>query len=99
MNSLSISRLNYELTFCFTHSLFISKIFYEFTFIFAKSRRPDTDTIFFWTSDAGTDLDKVMTSDTDMGSDKGMFENLGHGFELGKLSDTHVRPTPLRSSR
>ena len=31
----------------------------------------------------GLDLDKVMTSDTDMGSDKEMSENLGHGFGLG----------------
>ena len=99
MKSLSISWLNYEFTFCFTHSLSISKIFYEFTFIFAKSRRQDTDTIFFWTSDADTESATVITSDTDMGSDKGMFENLGHGFELGQLSDTHVRPTPLRRSR
>ena len=43
----------------------------------------------FLTSDADsdTDSDKVMTSDTDMGSDKGMSENLGHG----QTSDTRVR--------
>ena len=53
----------------------------------------------FWTSDTGsdtdsdTDSDKVMTLDTDMGSDKGMSEKLGHEFGLGQLSDTRVRPT------
>ena len=47
----------------------------------------------FLTSDADsdTDSDKVMTSDTDMGSDKGMSENLGHG----QTSDTRVRSSLL----
>ena len=44
-------------------------------------------------ADSDTDSDKVMTPDTDMGSDKGMSENLGHGFGLGQLSGTRVRPT------
>ena len=35
----------------------------------------------FWTSDP--DSGNVMTSNTDTSSDKGMFENLGHG--LGHL--------------
>ena len=55
----------------------------------------DTDTRFFWTLDADSDLDKVMTSDT--GSHKGMSENLGHGFALRQLSDTRVRPTLART--
>ena len=46
-----------------------------------------------WQSWADTDSDKVMTLDTDMGSDKGMSEKLGHEFGLGQLSDTRVRPT------
>ena len=41
----------------------------------------DTDTRFFWTSD--TDMGRVMTSDTDTGSDTHVSENLGHGFGLG----------------
>ena len=39
------------------------------------------------------DSGKVMTSDTDLGSDMDTSENLGHGFGLGQLSDTRVRPT------
>ena len=45
---------------------------------------------------SGTDLGNVMTSYTDTSSDKGMFENLGHG--LGQLSDTRVHSS-LESSR
>ena len=54
-----------------------------------------SDTRFFWTLDTDSDMDsgKVMTSDTDLGSDMDTSENLGHGFGLGQLSDTRVRPT------
>ena len=54
----------------------------------------DSDTIFFETSDSDTDSDTVkgMTSDSDTGSDTRMSANLGHGFGLGQLSDTRVRP-------
>ena len=45
------------------------------------------------------DSDKVMTSDTDTGSDKGMSENLGHGLGHGQTSDTRVRSSlgPVRT--
>ena len=48
----------------------------------------DSDTRFFWTSDAesDTDMDKVMTSDT------GMSETLVHGQTL----DTRVRSSLIR---
>ena len=44
------------------------------------------------------DSDKVMTSDTDTGSDKGMSENLGHGLGHGQTSDTRVRASLLYKS-
>ena len=57
---------------------------------FGHASDTDSDTRFFWTSDAesDTDMDKVMTSDT------GMSENLGHGH--GQTSDTRVCSSLIR---
>jgi len=54
-------------------------------------RRVDTDT----TSNMSSDTNFFETSDSDTGSDMRMSENLGHGFGLGKLSDTRFRPSVL----
>ena len=53
----------------------------------------DTDTTFYGSS--GTDVDRVMISDTDTILDKSMSENLGHGFRHGQTSDTCVRSSLL----
>ncbi len=60
----------------------------------------DTDSEKIWTSDSDTDSDtkKDMTSDSDTGSDMRMSGNLGHGFGLGQLSDTRVRPSLIWNS-
>ena len=55
----------------------------------------DSHTNFFETSDTG----KGMTSDSDLGSDMRMSENLGHEFGLGQLSNTRVRPSLVQTVR